>query len=118
MRAKFIRGESSREKIIDKLLDRIITVELPTYDVELKNGMLDTRHENTKDFVDELDKAGVSYKVTGEDDTYVYIELSGTKNQLIEVFPLWDASGRDSDELAEVLADWDGNPEKIHDEIF
>jgi len=115
MKAKFVRGENSREQIIDSLLNRIITVEMPTYYIELKNGELNTSDENTKDFVDELYKAGVSYEVTGEDDPYVYIELTGTKNQLIQVFPLWDAEGRDPEELAEALEDWEGDPEQLMD---
>lgn len=118
MKAKFVRGASSREEIIDKILDRIITVEMPTYDVELKNGSLDTRDESTRDFVKELKDAGVSYEVTGEDDTYVYVEISGTKKQIISILPLWDAHGRDAYELSKVLDDWDGDQEQLIDILF
>jgi hypothetical protein len=115
MRAKFIRGASSREQIIDNLLDRIITIEMPTSDVELKNGDFDIRYGNTRDFVEELEKTGISFEPIVKDDHYVYVELSGTKSQLISAFPIWDAHGRDSDELAEALEDWEGDLKQLMD---
>jgi hypothetical protein len=116
MRAKFIRGVATRKDLLDRLLDRIITVEMPVYDIDIVNGKLDTTHENTRDFVDELEKAGISYVVSGESsnaDPYPYVEISGTKPQIISVLPLWDAHQRDVEELERELEDWDGDVEQL-----
>jgi len=117
MRAKFIRGAEGRKDILDRLLDRIITLEMPCYDIEIKNGELDERAPDTKFFADALRRSGVSFKYVGDDGDYVMIEIAGTKEQIIEALPLWDAHGRDSKELAEELEDWEGNPEQIMDLI-
>jgi hypothetical protein len=119
MRAQFIRGASSREEIIDTILGRIITLEIPTYGIELKNGDLDTTDMETKEFADELENAGVSYEINGwSEDGYAYLNLSGTKKQLISIFPLWDAYGRDPQELERDLKYWDGDQQELLDTLF
>jgi hypothetical protein len=113
MRAQFVRGASSRKEILDRLLNRIITIDMLCYDVQVTNGQLDRSHEETDYLVDELEKARVSYRVSGKEDFNYVIELSGTKDQLLQVLPMWDAHQRTPAELARELANWEGDPEEL-----
>jgi hypothetical protein len=95
-----------------------ITVTLPTYDIEIKKNKLNIKDENTKYFNDVIVKNHIEYNVLGFDGTYWDIEFTGTKDQLIPLFVLFDANGRNEDELKNDLQVWTGDNNEIIDELY
>lgn len=115
MKAQFVRGGlNTRKDILDRVLNRIITIEMGCANVQLTpNKTLDLKDEETKFFVDELKKAKVKFKVTGEDRQLIYVTISGPKEAWLKILPMWDASGREEKELAKELKNWDGNEDEL-----
>jgi hypothetical protein len=119
MKAQFVRGAKTKKEILDTILGRVITLDMPSYDVVAdSNGKLSTTDENTKYLVKQLKKAKVQYEVIEQDDTYVWLSISGTKDNLFKILPLWDAMGRSESELRNDLADWEGDQETIDNELY
>jgi len=119
MKAQFVRGAKTKKEILDTILGRVITLDMPSYHVVAdSNGKLSTTDENTKYLVKQLKKAKVQYEVIEQDDTYVWLSISGTKDNLFKILPLWDAMGRSESELRNDLADWEGDQETIDNELY
>jgi len=120
MRAQFVRGGlNTRKDILDRVLNRIITLEMGCANVRLTpNKTFDLKDEDTKFFVDQLKKAKVKYKITDEGSMgMVYVTISGPKDSWLKILPLWDASGRSEEDLAEELKDWEGDEDELLDVI-
>ncbi len=66
-------------------------------------------------------KSGAKYKVLtpkGPGGGWPIIEYSGTKEQLMPILVCLDAFGRDEEELAEVLKDWEGDYDELVEAIW
>mgnify|MGYP001766292252 CR=1 FL=1 len=119
MRAQFIRGAESKKEILDKILNRIITLEMMCANVELNSkGNLDQTDKDTRYFVNYLKKVNVDFKVTGKDKNgMVYVTISGPKENIVKALVQWDAHGRNQKQLAKALEDWNGDEEDLWDII-
>lgn len=120
MRAKFIRGTEtgSREEIIDKVFNRKITIVLAAANVFTDKNEIVSRgiHEDTDYFLDVIEKSGADWKQLNESPHNfggVPFEFTGTKEQLIPILVMWDASSRTEEELTEALEDWDGSEKEL-----
>ena len=120
MRAQFIRGGlETRKDILDRVLNRTITVQLDAHSVSLndKGKLVRGKDDDTDYFIRRLKKSGVDWKIL--DPKYpVSFEFTGTKEQLIPVLAMWDAHGRSEKDLAKALKDWDGSDEELTDIMF
>lgn len=120
MRAQFVRGGiNSRKEMIDRILNRIITVELEAHNVRLNDQGQLVRgiEDDTDDFLDILESSGVKWSIVNP--TYpTTFEFSGTKEELIPVLSLWDGRGRSIEQLTKDLKDWDGNENELIDIMF
>jgi len=123
MKAKFVhenmrfeRGfkSDSREDILDRVLNRKITIELDAANVTVdKHGKV-SRGQNFPDndyFLDVIENSGAEWEqLTSNYGVGGYtFEFSGTKKQLLPIIGMWDAHSREQDELEAALKDWDGN---------
>lgn len=122
MRAHFVRGGlETRKDILDRVLNRVITLELDAHNVRLNDqGKLVKGIEDDTDyFIDTLKRSGVKWKLLGE-TSYgsVNFEFTGTKEQLIPVLSMWDAHGRTEEDLAKALKNWDGNEDELTEIMF
>jgi len=119
MRAQFVRGGlNTRKEVLDRVLNRIITLEMLCANVSLTpNKDFNLEDEDTKFFLEELKKAEVEYKITGEDHHAVLVTISGPKEAWLKILPLWDAYSRDPEDLAEALEDWQGDENELLDVI-
>jgi hypothetical protein len=122
MRAHFIRGGlETRKDILDRILNRIITIELDAHNVRLndKGKLVRGIEDDTDYFIDTLEKSGVKWKLLGETSRgSVEFKFSGTKEQLIPVLVMWDAHGRSEEDLTKALKNWDGDENELADIIF
>ena len=114
----FERGKDPKESMG---IGRKISLELPTY-VEPGYFQGDLSFEQVDDdtqyFIRALDEAGVDWEFMGFADPYVDLRITGYKEDIIKVLPMWDANGRDEYELADVLEDWEGDQETIEEELY
>lgn len=121
MQAQFVRGGlNTRKDILDRVLNRIITIEMVCANVRLTpNKTFDLKDEDTKFFADELKKAKVKYEIGKEETSQgeVYVTISGPKESWLKILPMWDASGRDEKELAKELKNWDGDEDELWEVI-
>jgi len=115
----FERGfkSDSREDILDRVLNRKITLELDAANVFLDdNGQVDKNNEENDYFLDVIEKSGAEWThLPGRAWRYggVPFEFKGTKEQLIPIIAMWDAHSREPEELAEDLEDWDGTEKEL-----
>jgi hypothetical protein len=119
---KLERKFKTRKEILDRILNRIITIELDAQNVALNNkGKLVKGIEEATDyFIDTLKRSGVEWKILELPKPPMYsvlFQLSGSKEQLIPMLTLWDANGRSKEELAELLTDWEGDENQLWDII-
>lgn len=122
MRAHFVRGGlETRKDILDRVLGRIITIELDAHNVQLndKGKLVRGITEDTDYFIDTLERSGIKWELLGETSFgSVEFEFSGTKEQFLPVLVMWDAHGRSEEELEKDLKDWDGDESELADIIF
>jgi hypothetical protein len=120
MRAQFIRGGlETRKDILDRVLNRVFTVQLDAHNVHLndKGKMVKGHDDDTDYFIDNLKKSGAKWKIL--DTKYpVSFEFTGTKEQLIPVLYMWDAYSRPIEAFAEAMKDWDGSDDQLTDIMF
>jgi len=123
MRAQFVRGGlNTRKDILDRVLNRIITIDLDAQNVALndKGKLVKGIEDDTDHFIDTLKRSGVKWEILEGPKPPMYsvlFRLAGTKEQLIPMLTLWDAHGRSEEDLAKVLKDWDGNEDELWDVI-
>lgn len=112
-------GLNNREEILDRVLDRKITLLLDAADVITDTtGKIDKTHEYNEFFLGVIKKSGAEWRQVG-DPNYrgVPIEFRGTKEQLLPIIGMWDAHQREPEELEAALKDWDGNETDLWDVI-
>ena len=95
-----------------------ITIELSAANVFTDKNKLVSRgiNEDTDYFLDVIEKSGADWKqLKGSPHDFggVPFEFTGTKEQLIPILAMWDASSRSEEELAEALEDWDGSENEL-----
>jgi hypothetical protein len=123
MRAQFVRGGlDTRKDILDRVLNRVITIELDAQNVRLndKGKLVKGIEDDTDHFIDTLKRSGVKWRIVEGPRPPMYsvlFEFIGTKEQLIPVLTLWDANGRSEEDLAKALKDWNGNEDELWDVI-
>ena len=128
MKAKFVlenigfeRGfkSDSREDILDRVLNRKITIELDAANVFLDdNGQVDKNNEENDFFLDTIKKSGAEARqLPGKGYGGVPFEFRGTKEQLIPIIGMWDAHSREPEELEDALENWDGSEKELWDII-
>lgn len=127
MKVQFVNENIRFEKGLDPKesmrIGRRISVELPTYiKPEYFQGKIpfEDVDEDTQYFIRKLDEEGVKWEYLGWLEPYPYVDLriTGLKEDIIKVLPMWDAYGRDEYELASDLKDWDGDQKTIEEELF
>jgi hypothetical protein len=111
-------GLNSREDILDRVLDRKITIELEAHNVTTddKGKVRKGLNEDNDYFLDVLEKSGVQWKQLPYIESWaggVPFVFKGTKEQLMPVLAMWDAYGRSPEEVAEALKDWNGSEEDL-----
>ena len=124
MRAQFVnenmrfeRGASNRGEVLDRILDRKITLEMEAANVSIDDKGIVRKGlgEDTDHFLDVLKRSGAEWRQLSDNWRYggVPFEFRGTKEQLIPIITMWDAYGRSEEEVAEALEDWDGSEEDL-----
>ena len=118
--ANFERGANSRKQIIDRILDRIITVEIDAHNIVLdENGNFDTSNEETKYFLDNATSRGAKIELADSTPSPygVMIKMTGTKKQLMPALHMWDPSSRDLEDFESDMEGWKGSEDDLWDFI-
>lgn len=118
---RFERGfkSDSREDILDRVLNRKITIELDAANVFLDdNGKIDKNNEENDYFLDILKNSGAEWiQLPYSNYGGVPFEFRGTKEQLLPIIGMWDSYQREPEELEDALKNWDGNESELWDII-
>ena len=111
-------GIGDRTDALDRILDRKITIQLDATNVFLDDyGKVSKGiNEDNDHFLETIEKSGAEWKqLTRYRGKYggVPFEFSGSKEQLLPIIGMWDAHGRNQEELADALEDWDGSEDEL-----
>ena len=119
MRAQFVRGANTKSEILDKILNRKITLELqaPLLILDQK-GNIDIKDEDSKYLLSILKKNKIRYNIENTKGPRAFQKIpvlivSGTKEQLIPLLTLWDPYGRSEIQLRRDLKNWEGNENQL-----
>lgn len=118
MKAKFVseninfeRGIKSKKDILDNLLNRKFSIELDTHNLLTKrrdDGKIefDFSDEYTYYFYEQATSRGATVRITKTGPMGVFVEMTGTKEELIPALRMWDPEGRDLEEFEKALEGW------------